>query len=298
MLEAHPGNLVSITAQPHIVLITGASSGIGKVTSLYLAAKGYVVIGTSRRLERLVSLFDEAEARGLRVFGVELDPNSDESVGGVMPDLIVQFGRIDALVNNAGFGVWGPVDSLSIDELKLQFEANFFGAVRMVHAVLPQMLSRRSGHIVNISSILGRMGTPFNGAYVASKYALEGLSESLRAEVRPFGVHVSLVEPGLFATAFQNNQLRAARSADPSSVYAPYVARYNRRHDQFDRLASDPIKVARVIEKALRSRRPAFRYPVSLEARVGIVGTKLLPERLFHALLDRVTLGRGLRSEE
>ena len=282
----------SLPTPPHVVLITGASAGIGKTTALHLASRGYAVIGTSRQMERLSSLFDEAEERGVRLFGVELDPNSDESVQTVMPGLISQFGRVDSLVNNAGFGVWGPVDSLSIDELKLQFEANFFGAVRMVHSVLPQMLSRGSGRIVNISSVLGRMGTPFNGAYVSSKYALEGLSESLRAEVKPFGVHVSLVEPGLFATDFQKNQLKAARSQDEDSAYAQYVERYNSRHDQFDWFASDPIKVARVIEKALSSRRPAFRYPVGLDARTGMFGARVLPERLFHALLDRATIGR------
>ena len=107
-----------------------------------------------------------------------------------MPGLIEQFGGFDALVNNAGFGVWGPIESLSIEELKLQFEANFFGAVRMIHATLPGMLERKSGRIVNISSVLGRIATPFNGAYVSSKYALEGLSESLNIELSPFGVKV------------------------------------------------------------------------------------------------------------
>ena len=179
------------------VLVTGASSGIGRVTCLHLVERGYTVIGTSRSLERLAGLFDDAEERGLRVWGVEMDVNSDESVESVVPGLIGQFGSIHALVNNAGFGVWGPVESLSIEELKIQFEANFFGAARMIQAVLPGMLSRGSGRIVNISSVLGRIGTPFNGAYVSSKYALEGLSESLRTEVAPFGVKVCLIEPGL-----------------------------------------------------------------------------------------------------
>ena len=237
------------------VLVTGASSGIGRVTCLLLAEKGYTVIGTSRSLERLAGLFEDAERRGLRVWGVEMDVNSDESVGSVVPGLVGQFGNIHALVNNAGFGVWGPVESLSTEELKTQFEANFFGAVRTMQAVLPGMLSRGSGRIVNISSVLGRIGTPFNGAYVSSKYALEGISESLRTEVEPFGVRVCLIEPGLFATNFQKNQVRAARSEDSALVYAPYVRRYNERHDQFERLASDPIKVARVIERAISARR-------------------------------------------
>ena len=273
------------------VLVTGASSGIGRVTCLYLAEKGYTIVGTSRSLERLAGLFDDAEGRGLRVWGVELDVNSDESVESVMPGLIEQFGGFDALVNNAGFGVWGPVESLSMEELKLQFEANFFGAIRMIHATLPGMLERESGRIVNISSVLGRIGTPFNGAYVSSKYALEGLSESLRAEVEPFGVRVSLVEPGWFATDFQKNQLRAARAGDPSLAYAPYIARYDERHGRFERLAADPIKVARVIERAISVRSPSFRYPVSAEAWAVTVGNRVLPERVKNALLSRATMG-------
>lgn len=272
------------------VLVTGASSGIGRVTCVHLAEKGYTVVGTSRALERLAGLFDDAEERGLRVWGAEMDVNSDESVESVMPGLIGQFGSIHALVNNAGFGVWGPVESLSMDELKMQFEANFFGAVRMTQAVLPGMLSRGAGRIVNISSVLGRIGTPFNGAYVSSKYALEGLSESLRAEVEPFGVRVSLVEPGWFATDFQKNQLRAERSGDPALAYAPYIRRYDERHGRFDHLAADPIKVARVIERAISARRPSFRYPVSAEAWAVAVGNRVLPERVKNALLSRATM--------
>ena len=275
------------------VLVTGASAGIGRVTCLWLAERGYTVVGTSRELGRLGGLFDDAEGRGLRVWGVELDVNSDESVGEVMPGLIEQFGGVDALVNNAGFGVWGPIESLSVDELKLQFEANFFGAVRMIQATLPGMVSRGAGRIVNISSVLGRIGTPFNGAYVSSKYALEGLSESLRAEVKPFGVEVCLVEPGWFATDFQKNQLRAARADDPSSAYAPYIRRNDERHGRFDHLAADPIKVARVIEKAIGARRPSFRYPVSAEAWAVSVGNRVLPERVKNALLSRATMGGG-----
>ena len=183
------------------------------------------------------------------------------------------------------------MESLSMDELKMQFEANFFGAARMIQAVLPGMVSRRAGRIVNISSVLGRIGTPFNGAYVASKYALEGLSESLRAEVEPLGIKVSLVEPGLFATDFQRNQVRAARAGDASLAYAPYVRRYDARHGRVEGMAGDPIKVARVIERAIGARRPSFRYPVSAEAWAVSVGNRVLPERVKNALLSRVTMG-------
>lgn len=273
------------------VLITGASAGIGRAAAVRLAERGYTAIGASRRLDRLAGMFQDAEERGVRVFGVELDVNSDESVASAAPGLSEQFGGIHALVNNAGFGVWGPVETVSDAELKAQFEANFFGAARMIRAFLPDMISRRAGRIINISSVLGRMGTPFNGAYVASKYALEGLSESLRAEVKPFGVHVCLVQPGLFATDFQKNQLRAARADDPSLAYAPYVERYDRSHGRFDRLAGDPERVARVIEKTLAARRPALRHPVGADARAGMLGARFLPERVFQAVMDKATMG-------
>ena len=273
------------------VLITGASSGIGRSAAALLAERGYTVIGTSRRLERLAGMFEDAEERGARVFGVEMDVNSDESVESVMPGLRAQFGGIHALVNNAGFGMWGPVETVSDAELKAQFEANFFGAARMIRAVLPDMISRRAGRIVNVSSVLGRMGTPFNGAYVASKHALEGLSESLRAEVKPFGIHVCLVEPGLFATDFQKNQIRAARADDPNLAYAPYVRKYDTNHGKFDKLAGDPVRVARVIEKTIASRRPSFRHPVGADARAGMFGARLLPERVFQAVMDRAIMG-------
>ena len=274
------------------VLITGASSGIGRAAAIRLAERGYTVIGASRRLERLAGMFADAENLGLRVFGVELDVNSDESVASVAPGLAAQFGGIHALVNNAGFGVWGPVETVSDEELKAQFETNFFGAARMIRAFLPDMISRRTGRIVNISSVLGRMGTPFNGAYVASKYAIEGLSESLRAEVKPFGVCVCLVQPGLFATDFQKNQLRAARADDPNLAYAPHIEKYDRSHGKFDRLAGDPARVARVIANVMDARNPAFRHPVGVDARAGMLGARFLPERVFHAVMDRVTMGR------
>ncbi len=272
------------------VLITGASAGIGKVTCLYLAEKGYNVIGTSRESSRLGDLYSEADQRGVTVHGLELDINSDAEVQRVMPEVFNQFGEIHALVNNAGYGLWGPLEIVSIDEMKTLFETNVFAVLRMTQVVLPAMIERRAGKIVNISSVLGRLATPFNGAYASSKYALEGLSESMNHEVSPFGVYVALVEPGLFETEFQRSQVRAQRAYDPNLAYAPYVQRYNDRHQTFDKLASDPVKVAKVIHKIIRSRRPALRHPVGLESHAGIMGTRLLPGRLFQWMLGRATL--------
>ena len=243
------------------VLITGASSGIGKATALYLAERGYNVIATSRDASRLEELHTEAAERGASIVGIELDINSDAAVSRIVPELIAQHGTIDVLVNNAGFGLWGPVEILSDAELKDQFETNFFAAVRMMQAVLPAMIERRSGTIVNISSVLGRMDTPFNGAYVSSKFALEGISESLKIEVQPFGVRVAMVQPGLFRTNFPDNSVNGSATEDESLVYAPHIARYNLNRDAFHWFGGNPVRVAKVVHKVITSPSPNFRYP-------------------------------------
>lgn len=282
---------VVLSSEEHgAVLITGASSGIGRASAIYLAERGYRVVGTSRSMKRLQGLLDEASRRSLPVWGAELDINSDEDVERMMPDLASRHGGFGVLVNNAGYGLWGPVGNLSSHELAAQFETNVFAAHRMTRAVLPGMLERRRGTIINVSSVLGRLGTPFNGAYVASKFALEGLSESLRTELWPFGVRVAVVEPGLFKTEFIGNQVTAAEAEDEDSVYSPFVRRYRQRSLAMHKRGADPVKVARVIHKIIRSRRPAFRYPVSVEARLGGLGARLLPERLFFYLMGRFTM--------
>ena len=278
------------SSRPGTVLITGASSGIGLATALYLAEKSYSVIGTSRSAERLATLDEHAARKGLAVTGLELDINSDEAVDGAVPRLVDDHGAIDVLVNNAGYGLWGPVESVSMEELKAQFETNLFAAVRLIKAVLPGMVRQKRGTIVNVSSVAGRVATPFNGAYAASKFALEGLSEALRVELWPHGVRVAVVEPGIFRTDFMKNQVVAERADSEDLPYAPYMERYRRRHGTYEKLTADPVKVARAIHKIVRSRRPRFRYPVGPEARLGMLGARFLPERLFQALLSRATV--------
>ena len=272
-----------------LVLITGASSGLGEATALYLAAKGYRVIGTSRSAGRLASLENEAAARDISVVGAELDINSDPEVASAIPKLVDEHGPVDVLVNNAGYGLWGPTQAVSMSELKAQFETNFFGAFRMIKAVLPGMVERKRGTIVNVSSVLGRLGTPFNGAYSASKFALEGLSESLRVELWPLGVRVALIEPGYFPTAFRKNQHVAEQAESADLPYGNYIEGYRRRHRRYERQA-DLEAVARVIHKIVRSRRPRFRYPVGWDAKAGILGARWLPERVFQGLLGRATM--------
>ena len=272
------------------VLVTGASSGIGKATSLYLAGKGYAVVGTGRSAARLEPLKSEASARNLPVTTVELDINSGEDVGSVLPGLLDEHDGFDGLVNNAGYGLWGPLETLGLDQLKAQFETNFFAVVRLIQGVLPAMIERRSGTIVNVGSVEGRIATPFNAAYAASKFAMEGMSEALRTEVGPFGVRVAVVEPGAVVTSFLRNQVIGEGTESGDTVYAPFIERYRKRSKRFHKLAADPVKVAEVIHKVLRSRRPALRHPVGIDARAGMLGARLLPERLFQALVGRATM--------
>ena len=277
-------------SQAKMILITGASSGIGRATCLYLAQKGYRVIGTSRSEARLADLQAEASRGGLSLVAVELDITSDEGVDGVLPALMEEHGGVDVLVNNAGYGLWGPLEGLSMRQIRDQFEANFFAAVRLIKAVLPEMVHRGRGTIINVSSIAGRIGTPFNSAYAASKFALEGMSECLRVELWPLGVRVAVVEPGLIRTGFQRNQVMGEGMGPGETRYTPYLRRYEDRHARYRRLQQDPIMVAKVIHKIIRSRRPAFRYPVGMEARLGTLGARLLPERIFQAMLGRATI--------
>ena len=278
-------------AERKTVLITGASSGIGKVTCLYLAERGYAVIGTSRSIARLSELQRLASEKALPITAVELDINSDEAVDRALPELRDNHGPIDALVNNAGYILWGPLETLPIAEIKALFETNFFAAARLIKGVLPGMVERRQGTIVNISSIAGRFATPLTGAYAASKFALEGLSEALRTELWPLGIRVAVVEPGLLRTNLHESQVEFDEELNKVPAYIPYVDNYRARHARYFRLAGDPVKVAKVIHKIVRSRRPAFRHPVGPEARLGMLGARLLPERVFQALLSRFTIG-------
>ncbi len=275
-------------------LITGASSGIGEATALYLAEHGFRVIATSRSAGRLRPLMDKAREGGLpdlSIAPVEMDINSEADVARVMPEAIARYGAIDALVNNAGFGLWGPMQTLSDDELKAQFETNFFAAVRVTRAALPSMLERRGGIVVNVSSVLGRIGTPFNGAYAASKFALEGMSESLKTELQPFGIRVALVEPGLFRTNFPRNASVAAGADASHPLYGEHIERYRDNHDLFERFGGDPARVARLIYKVVMSPDPPFRNPIGLDARAGILGARLLPQGVYWRLLRKATLG-------
>ncbi len=189
-----------VVLDSNTVLITGSSSGIGQVTALYLARRGYHVLATSRQLARLDGLMAQARSDSLPISAYQLDVNSPPSVEEAVPQILDQVGGLDGLVNNAGYGLWGCLEDLTLEEVKSQFETNLFAVLRMSQAVLPHMRERHSGTIINVGSVSGRIGAPAGGAYAASKSALAGLSRVLRMEVAQFGIRVVLIEPGVIRT--------------------------------------------------------------------------------------------------
>ena len=274
-----------VNALPQTVLITGASSGIGKVTAIYLAQHGYHVVATSREVSRLDSLLVLAQRESLPISAYKLDVNSPASVGEVVPRILDELGRLDGLVNNAGYGLWGCLEDLGVEEVKTQFETNLFGVLRMTQAVLPHMRYRGSGTIINVGSVAGWIGTPAGGAYAASKFALEGLSRVWRTEVAQFGVRVVLIEPGLFRTNFRQNQAIGERALDPHSPYYSYAQRIRRNSSKNQRWAGDPVKVARLIHRILRGKRTRPSYAVGTDAKLGILARRLLPDSFLELLI-------------
>lgn len=274
-----------------IAVITGASSGFGLLTTVELARRGFRVFATMRDLGRADRLRQALADDKVQAELVELDVRSPESVAAAIAEIERRAGRIDVLVNNAGIMVTGFCEDLSEQELREQFETNFFGAIRVTKAVIPGMRERCFGRIVNVSSLGGRLANPMFAAYHSSKFALEGWSEALRHELRPYNVYVSLVEPGLFPTGlFKDNWSVAGRSGDPQSpnfgASQRLVAAF-RVGIGFASLA-DPSTVARTIATAATCRQPKLRYLVGLDAKLTYGFARLFP-RWWEAYMAALT---------
>ena len=203
-----------------LAVVTGSSSGNGLETSLTLARNEFLTYATMRNLNKSENIKSLAEKKKLPLKIVQLDVTDDVSVNNAVQTIVSEAGRIDVLVNNAGYLLFGAFEDLSLEEIKSQFETNFFGAVRVMQGVLPTMRNQRNGMIVNISSLGGRISFPFDSAYHGTKFALEGLSESMAYELEPFGIRVVLVEPGGIRTNLVNGSLAAKKSQDPNSPYS------------------------------------------------------------------------------
>jgi NAD(P)-dependent dehydrogenase (short-subunit alcohol dehydrogenase family) len=265
-----------------VTLITGATSGMGRSTALLLAGEGHRVFAGARRPEAGAELAREAEARGLAVEPVALDVTDTLSVGAAVDGVLARAGRIDNLVNNAGYGLVSTVEEATDEEMTRQFDVNVLGVLRMCRAVLPAMRAQGAGVIVNVSSFLGRMGLPLLAHYNASKHAVEGVTDSLRHEVRPFGVRVHSVMPGLFGTDFVRRGLVVNRAtAAEGSPYADLVKRMVPVVAEKINNGPDPIAVARAVARVIADPEAPIRVPVGVEAETFVPMAKRMDDEEF-----------------
>ena len=273
-----------------VALVTGASSGIGRATAQRLAALGFTVHAAARRVERMSDLADH----GIHV--ESLDVTDDGSMVTVVDKIVSEHGRIDILVNNAGYGSYGAVEDVPIAEARRQFDVNVFGLARLTQLVLPHMRAQRDGYIVNISSMGGKIWEPLGGWYHAAKFAVEGLSDCLRAEVAEFGIKVVVVEPGSITSEWATisaDNVEAISADTPYRGQAKLIARGLRKSDT-SFLASEPEVVAEAIGKAVQRAKPRTRYPVGGGARTFLFAHRVLTDRGFDRFIRLVyrTAGR------
>ncbi|WP_330175036.1 oxidoreductase [Streptomyces sp. NBC_01498] len=266
-------------------LVTGASSGIGEATALKLDSLGYTVYGAARRTERLHELAD----RGIRPMA--MDVTDDDSLRAGVDRVIAETGRVDVLVNSAGYGSYGAIEDVSMEEARYQFDVNVFGALRLTQLVLPQMRAQRGGTIVNITSMGGKIYTPFGGWYHGTKFALEALSDCLRLETKPFGIDVVVIEPGGVATEWSGNTADRLEESSGVGAYAKpaKATAASLRSEALAKRNSPPTVIADTIAKAVTARRPKTRYPTGSGARPLIALKAILPDRAFDTLISRAT---------
>jgi len=269
-----------IKMEGKIVLVTGASTGLGKATAHYLASKGYRVYGTSRHASFPPKTADDA----LPIM-VRMDVNKTVSVKQAVDFILEKEQRIDIVINNAGWGISGAVEETSMERTKALFETNYFGTQRVCQAVIPTMRAQKSGYVINISSIGGVLGLPFQGLYSATKFAVEGMTEALRMEVRSFGIHVVLIEPGDFRTSFTDHREKTIHATtDPAYNKMEQSATSIFEHDE--RNGTDPKTIAHLIEKIISSSNPKLRYRAGSFSQKLVAKMKgVLPDRLVQWIL-------------
>jgi NAD(P)-dependent dehydrogenase (short-subunit alcohol dehydrogenase family) len=266
-----------------VAIVTGGSSGIGEATALRLQELGYTTYAAARRVERMTHL----TASGIRPLA--MDVTDDESMASGVKQIVADTSRIDVLVNAAGYGSYGAVEDVPLAEARNQFEVNLFGAARLTQLVLPHMREQRSGTIVNITSMGGKIYTPLGAWYHATKHALEALSDCLRMEVKPFGIGVVVIEPGGIKTEWPGiaaDKVRAVSGAGPYAAQGNAVAT-SLTSESTARRSSPPELIAKTIGKAVTARRPRTRYAVGYGAKPMIFLHGVLPDRAFDAFIRR-----------
>jgi NAD(P)-dependent dehydrogenase (short-subunit alcohol dehydrogenase family) len=263
--------------QPRIALVTGASSGIGRSIAISLTKEGYVVFGAARSIDGMSEL---AAAGGT---ALDVDVTDDLRVRNAVEQIIARYGRIDVLVNAAGYGAYGAIEDVSMEAAHRQFEVNVFGYARTIQAVLPHMRQQRSGKIVNITSVGGKIYTPMGGWYHASKFAMEGYSDVLRLEVRPFGIDVVIIEPGTIESRWGVRAIEEANRNSRDGAYQNLLDTYVKIQRTVK--SSPPETVARLILKVLDTHRPKARYHVGKSSGIVLFLRRHLSDRLFDQVI-------------
>ncbi|MGH9775688.1 MAG: SDR family oxidoreductase [Candidatus Acidiferrales bacterium] len=274
-----------------VAFITGGTDGLGRATALLLAQENFRVFATGRNPQKISALNEEARAKNLPLEALEMDVTDDASVDQALRAVREKAGAIEVLVNSAGVAIVAVMEEITLADLRKQFETNFFGVVRVTQRVLPEMRERRSGRIINMSSVGGRMASPLFGPYSGSKFALEGMSDAMRVELAPFGVHVILIEPGFIPSGMN------AAAAELSSAYAsraatsPYKEIYGGFLKKWKKATKapryTPEDCARVILRVVRAERPKARYPVTLPAYAVGIMRRVLSDRMVDRMMLR-----------
>jgi len=273
-----------------VAIVTGSSSGIGFETSLALAREGYFTYATMRDTTKSDKIKEITQKENLKINILELDVDDEKSVKSAIAQILDQKQRVDVLVNNAGWGLWGCVEDVSIDEFKEQFETNFFSIIRLIQEVAPAMRKQGSGTIVNVSSVVGRIGFPASPAYISSKFALEGLSESLRFEFAPFGVDVIIIEPGVIKTNFMKN-MKMAKKSELDTVYKDITTKVVSGVKMMAEMGTPPKEVANTIVKAIKDKKPLPRYIVGNDASMFLEAKKSKTDIEFENYLKKELYG-------
>lgn len=276
------------------VLVTGCSSGIGLATCHVLSRNNFMTYGTVRNLSKAKNIQDLMNRENLSLKILRLDVNDNQSIKLAIKKILNDIGRIDVLINNAGYGMFGPIEEITTQEIKKQFETNFFGAIRLIKAIVPIMRKQGNGTIVNISSMVGRFAVPLNSAYVSSKFAVEGLSESISFELEEFGIRVIVIEPGVVKSDFFHNV-----KVKGMNLESPYHELMERRVNFLDKAMKNSLTssydVAGTILDALNSKDPKFRYVIGNDATNSLRMRNSLSDRKFMEWIRAgIFQGKGL----
>jgi NAD(P)-dependent dehydrogenase (short-subunit alcohol dehydrogenase family) len=282
---------MSSSANDKVAVVTGSSTGIGYETSLILSRNGFLTYATMRNLNKSENIKSVATKENLPIQIRQLDVTDEVSVTNAIQAISSEAGRIDVLVNNAGYGLNGAFEDLAIDEIKAQYETNVFGLIRTTQAVLPIMRRQKSGTIVNISSGAGRFGFPSSSAYVSTKFAVEGLSESMSYELEPFGIRVVIVEPGVIRTNFLDGVVVAKKSKDQNSPYSQMMQKVTTGFEEMMKNASSPDVVAKVVLNAIRDKNPNLRYLAGSDVEKWLGGKrKAADEELYEMMKQNLMM--------